>query len=257
MLTETAEVSFHDLLGGIGRSDIVGKFHGGDYELESPVKSDERRKVLEFFTEFFNPSQHLRALTLPGQYWYFEHLLNLAHPNNQLVCLERSRTVFNRSVHSIVNCHLDLRRRWKDYGSGGYHYVSTCGQAPSARRHCYLNMSSADYVSMLVTDYCATMEQKKVFNHKFCRRNAIWLDFTSCFCEETETTISHLNFCLDSSPNLKPVVITMMYGRDIGGHEQGRIDHIQKLQPLFQYQNHWTYTGKNGTAMITICGTMK
>lgn len=256
MLNEVIELN--QICDGLGRSDYLGNFHEDSYELESLEKSDQRRKVLSYILQFFQSSgTHLRPLTMPGQYWYFEHLLNVAHPNNQFVCLERSLTVFNRSLHSMVNCHTDLRRRWKDYGSGGYHYISTCGQSVKARRNCYLNMSASDYLSMLATDYGATLEQKSVFHHKFCRRNAVWLDFTSGLCDETDRAIFNLHFCLDPSPQVKPVVITLMYGRDISGFEQGRIEHIKKLQPLFHYEDHWTYIGKNGTPMITICGKMK
>jgi hypothetical protein len=107
---------------------------------------------------------------------------------------------------------------------------------------------------MLTTDYGATIEQRKEFYEKFYKRTAVWLDFTSTLCTSVELTLRGLPLCL--MPDAKPVVITVLNGRDAFKGVETRVRRMVEVQPAFQVRDYWTYIGKGGVSMLTVCGAI-
>ena len=117
-------------------------------------------------------------------------------------------------------------------------------------------LSAEAYMTMMFTDYGATRTEKEDFGKRFYNRDAVWLDFTSFLCRSVEEVIKHLPFCLATTRKEKPVVLTLLNARDSYHGSDSRVARIVELQPAFKYENHWTYTGKNGSSMVTVCGTI-
>lgn len=260
----------------LGRSDYVGGYHSESYGLTSLAKQVEREKVLSFITKYYAHHDCVKMLSLPGLDWTFERMLLAAHPMSHLTGLEHSYSAFMRSRRAIPGVHkawgmvngkgqfteeqADLSDRQFRFGDGDYIYSRRSnrdnGAHRSVRANRLLYMQADTYMTMLCSDYGATMEQKRMFHSKFYRRNAVWLDFTSQFCKSVQTCLEWLPICLDSGDDPKPIVLTLMNARDGVTGVQNRIDRILACQPALVYAGHWTYSGKNGTPMLTVCGTM-
>lgn len=265
------EQAFPDVLDSLGRSDFGTTFHQTDYA-RTGTKQTEREKVLDFMLgHFVEGFGRVRLLSLPGLDWIFEHMLLRARPDSHLVGLERSFTVFARSRRALPAGPMDrgqhgkhLQDRTITFGDGEVAYSRIAANRPGAgkcgrrdsRSNRLLRMDTATYASMFTTDYGATYKQKKEFHEKFYLRNAVWLDYTGTLCGGVESTLRHLPLCLAPDENLKPVVLTLRNGRDgFRGVEQ-RIARVLAVQPAFEYRRHWTYLGKGGVPMLTVCGGM-
>jgi len=261
----------------LGRSDYIGAYHSEAYGLESTIKQAEREKVLDFILGFYGkPVDCIKLLSLPGIDWTFERMMRATRPMAHFVGLEHSYSAYMRSRRAIpginaaygiykdkgVLCEeqAQLQDRQFRFGDGDYVYSRRSNREESHKRTIRANrllyMKADTYMTMLASDYGATMEQKKAFNAKFMRRNAVWLDFTSQFCKSVQSCMEWLPLCLDGGEDEKPVVITTMNARDGVTGVQNRIDRLIACQPAFIYKDHWTYLGKNGTPMLTVCGVV-
>lgn len=244
----------------LGRSDVRGGFHGHDYERLSNDKSAERTRVADFILQRFKSHNWLYPLTLPGAYWYFEAQLARRHERTQFVGLERSATIFTQSLASMAGATTALAVKPMRFGNGGYEYARTPAfpnhMDNTARSHRLLCMSSDTYVLAASGLIESNRKERNKFWRKFCRRNAVWLDFNSGFCEAVDTTIRNLDAVTNGRGHAVPVALTFMYGRDIAGKQIGRLNHIHKLNPKFEPVDYWTYAGKNGTPMMTVCGML-
>lgn len=244
----------------LGRSDTRGNFHSDDYERMSNDKSAERTRVADFILGRFQPHWWLYPLTMPGAYWYFEAQIARRHERTQFVGLERSATVFVCSLASMAGATQAMAVKSMRFGNGGYEYARTpafpAHPDNTARSHRLLCMTSDAYVMAAAGLIEGSGKQRHKFRMKFCRRNAVWLDFTSGFSESVDATIRHLGAIVSERFASIPVALTFMYGRDITGKEIGRLNHIHKLNPNFEPLDYWTYSGKNGTPMMTVCGML-
>lgn len=246
----------------LGRSDRATRYYADEYERTSNEKAGQRRKVADFLLSHFRPNEIVYLLTLPGEFWFMEAYVLRQHRLAQIVGLERSETTFSRSLKCMPNAHDELLRRQVRFGSGTFEYA--CSPAMphihdrnTAHSHRHLRMSSQTYVGVRHDAYDANCGERKSFANKFYRRNAIWLDFTSGFCAGVDETVAGLTRVLHEHWPQCPVSLTFMYGRDIGGKELGRIDHLRRIQPAFLPQSYWIYAGKNGTPMMTVCGLLQ
>ena len=267
-----AEVSFQETTERLGRSDFIGTYHSNGYG-QSEAKQVERERVMKFILSYFSrESDFLRLLSLPGFDWTFEQMLQSERRRVQFVGLERSCSAYARSRRAICRGlfsesveRAQLQDRTIPYGRGNVVYSriaangkrnGKCGTR-STRSNRLLLMDSATYTSMLVTDYGASMQEKKEFVDKFYRRSAVWLDFTSQLCNGVEQTLRWLPLCLDHYREAVPVVVTVMNARDAYCGAQSRIERICEVQPEFAPIDHWTYVGKGGTSMLTVCGEIR
>lgn len=261
----------------LGRSDYAGTYHSESYGLESASKQSEREKVLAFILSFIQDQKSsLKLLSLPGLDWTFERMVLAEHKLSQFIGLEHSYSAFMRSrraipgvsrgfgiinkVKSITSDQAELSDRSFQFGHGNYTYSRRSAREDGNRRGTRANrllyMKADTYMTMLASDYGATMEEKKAFNYKFFSRNAVWLDFTSQFCNSVKTCLEYLPMCIEATTHEKPVVLTVMNARDSVSGVGNRIERILAVQPAFLYKDHWTYAGKNGTPMLTICGAI-
>ncbi len=266
----------------LGRSDYIGTYHDTSYG-SSDAKQAEREKVLDFMASV--PKQferRVKLLSFPGLDWVFERMLLLRKPEAHFVGLEHSVSAYIRSRVMIPGLdvasgfmggkrrkcakvmshdHAALSDRHLTLGNADIMYSRRSarddGKKKGSRANRLVLMNAETYMTMLATDFGATMAQKDEFNRKFYQRTAAWLDFTGSFCKSMQTTIEHLPFCMEATDFDKPVVITLLNGRDnIVGTEK-RVKRILSCQPLLTHQDHWTYTGKSGVSMLTICATMR
>lgn len=263
-------VSLAALIDSSGRSDVSGQYHADSYGLEA-IKQAEREKVLEHLMLWLCPHYPAKLLSMPGLSWAFENMLIAAHPKAQVIGIERSHTIYLRSrrlipgvKHSELSEYTSLQHRFMRFGIGDFHYSRVtmhrkregkgCGPK-SYRSNRLLNMDVETYMSMLTTDYRATMAERQDFNSRFYMRNCVWLDFTSQLCGSVERALQNLLFCFDAQDKKpKPVAITIMNARDGIVGANNRVARILQLQPALIYDKHWTYVGKNGTPMLTFCG---
>jgi len=262
-------VRFREVLAQVGRSDFHGTYHDSEYG-RSAAKEAERERVLEYILS--HGYERIRFLSMPGADWAFEHMLLDALPASQLVGLERSFSVYARARRAMPcggkakGAPPNLRHlqdRVLQYGAGNVVYsrvranVSASGLGPrSVRSNRLLLMASDVYASMMATDYGATMDQRKEFFEKFYRRDAAWLDFTSTLCPTVEETLRHLPLCMHPNDGGNPVVVTLRNGRDGCRGADARVDRITQIQPAFSVRDYWTYAGKNGSSMLTVCGVL-
>ena len=283
---QTAEsTDFPGLLETFGRSDVATRYHDSEYGLRSDVKSTERERVADFILSHFQPSERINLLSMPGESWAFEHHMLGRHPKTQIVGVEKSATIYHRSRLAMPGRDygsdiLELQTRQFTYGSATIDYSRTMacrpkrfdgdnegnrkaaykkgwtGLSANARAHRLAMMDAATFVTMLMTDYGASFDEKSNFFKRFHNRNAMWLDFTSQLCKGTEEVISNLHMAMTASYTDKPVVITLMNARDRLRGADKRVERILQLQPGLSYRNHWTYQGANGTPMLTFCGAI-
>lgn len=257
----------------LGRSDFVGQYHSNQYGLDSTSKQRERERVLDFILSSMHESDSINLLSLPGLDWTFERMMLARKPRSQFVGLEHSYSAYMRSRRSIpgtceayglvngVGClsrdQAALSDRQFSFGRADYVYSRVSATAESKSRtnraNRLLMMKAEVYMTMLCSDFGADFKDKKAFNEKFYRRNAIWLDFTSQFCKGIKVCLENLHFCLSPSGKEKPVVLTMMNARDGVSGVERRIRRVLDCQPNLNLAEHWTYIGKNGTPMLTMC----
>jgi len=264
-------VGFGEILDGIGRSDS-GNYHDGAYGTSSNTKQAEREKVLDFMLSTIS-NDRVKLLSMPGESWAFEQMLLSARPQSQIVAVERSSTVYSKSRAAMPSIYGSIEReshrlqhRMYAMGSAEFEYSRVSMHLGSNGRRCgkkgtrsnrLVLMSIDAYMSMLVTDYRATMKEKADFHCRFYARNAVWLDFTSQLCAPVNDAIKNLHYCLYPDGRSKPVVITVRNGRDSFCGAQERVRKIEELQPLFKTSCYWTYTGKGSSSMLTVCGTIE
>lgn len=274
------QISIQDALQHAGRADAATRYYKGRHA-RSAVKQEQRQKVADFILAHFadNPYAYLHCLSMPGEGWTFENLLLAAHPKSQFVGIERSATVFANSRRAIPRGRFDretefigLEDREIAYGRARIPYSRVSanrngkpnkkgipgGQGKKlSRSNRLLLCDMSAYLTMLVTDYGATMDEKKQFHDKFCKRNAAWLDFCGPLCASTEEAISSMHFALATKPRVIPVAITLMNCRDAYRSAEQRVARITKIQPGFRPVEHWTYVGGGGVSMLTVCGVFE
>lgn len=257
-----SQVKFRDGLHG-GSGDVDTEYWKGAYS----AKQDERERVLAFISDavmrFPRDNANVRMLSLPGISWLFEHMLVQRFPC-QFVGLEKSATLYSRSrvaMPGIRDSHLTANRRLTEntlqYGNATMVYSDVRTDAGfhafTGRENRLLLMDAETYATVLFTDYCAPAEKKDLFNALFCRRNAVWLDYTGTLSPNVENTLRHLPFCMVPNKVRKPVVITVMNARDYYHGDQERVDRMMQVQPALEYAKHWTYVGKGGVSMLSAC----
>lgn len=265
--------SFADVLSACGRSDFVGTYHADGYAA-SDAKQTERERVLDFILGQY-PEEHrtVRLLSMPGQDWTFERMLLAERKHAHMVGVERSFSVFARArramptnlrtteaMHETVSGFLHVQDRVLPYGTGDFTYAKIRARRSGDKRgrsHRLLLMDLATYTSALATDYRASLVERSEFAIKFCQRNAAWLDFTGTLCAGTEAALSNLHFVLDPYARQIPVVVTVRNGRDRFRGAGNRIARIAELVQGFKAVDSWTYVGKGGVSMLTVCGVVQ
>lgn len=264
----------HLILDHIGRCDS-GSFHEDSYSDLAAVKQSERQKVLEFIVPY-STKIGPKILTMPGTSWVFETALIAAcPPGTHVVGIESSLSVYYRaklampmlsmaSMRDIPPDFLEftvMSERMRSYGNSAYTYARSTANRNGVRKcrsaHRLVHMKLSTFTSMLVTDYGQTTDQRRDFHQRFYSRTAAWLDFTGSMSKEIENSLRCLPLVMAAptySPEPKPVVITLFGGHDRFHGNEERVAHIVQVQPLFKPIKHWTYAGKNGSPMLTICG---
>lgn len=277
-------VSFQDVLGHVGRND-AGGYHDGRYGVHSDAKQAERERVLEFILGHVDDGNHrIKMLSFPGLSWSFENMLLARRPDSSLLCLENSVSIYHRAkrfIPGIRNAEdselYRLQERTFQFGRAEVSYsrvtMHTRKASPSTQRHPiwggyrgtgakawrsnrFVLMNAETYMTMLTSDFGQDAHQRKQWHAKFYNRSAVWLDFTSQLCSSTETTIQNLHFCMSCDSDPKPVAITLLNCRDSYKGVKARLGRIQELQPRLAIQDHWTYAGKSGAPMLTVCATI-
>lgn len=246
--------------------DDALKYHDEEYGA-SNQKFDEREKVLEFMLGHFSPGETFRPLTLPSLNWRFENMALMRHEGPcHFVGVERSVSIFHKAKHRMPkqgNGIYSLAHHTHTMGSADFEYSRARARWGCKRKngsdqnHRYLNLGLSDYFSMLSETYGASWQERKKYCFKFMRRNAAWLDFTSMFCREVDRSLALFPICLDSNPNPKPLVVTVMFGRDMAGGESARVKRVESLVHGYRHCKQWSYRGKSGTRMLTICGVVE
>lgn len=265
---EDAGVDTRELLDRIGRSRL-GKFSGGDYSELALVKQQEREKVAAFILKYF-PRVGPKVLSMPGTSWAFELRLIRSAPMTHVVGVEMKPAIYLQAKRAMpMLCLHNVNPQWREfalvsermcqYGTEHYTYARTMANEHAQKTrssHRLVMMRMSTFLSMLISDYGQTKGQRCAFHRRFCSRNAAWLDFTGSMSTELENCLRFLPFALEA-PHIsqaKPVVVTLFNGHDNFRGVESRIKHLTHVQPLFKPVEHWTYVGKNGSPMLTVCG---
>ncbi len=256
------------LLAHVGSNDYHGAFYDTGYFRNSPEKQRQREYVLDFILKNTRSDQMTKLLSLPGMSWSFENMMIAARVRTHLICLESSATIFHATKRvmpgnpdSHKHWYTKLQDRTIHYGNATIYYsrisryLRTNKKHKKARSNRILLMDSATFMSMLVTDFGATMDERLDFRDRFYLRNAVWLDFTSNLCKSVERTLENLLFCLTPKRDKKPVVVTILNGRDSCKSVDARISRMMDIQPALEYQDHQVIRGKGGCSMLTTCFT--
>jgi hypothetical protein len=269
MSAELNPLSFRDALSHAGRSDFGGNYYSTEYG-RTAAKAVERARVFDYMMEALGAHYRIRLLSLPSIDWAFERMFMARYRHTQLVGLERSFSVYARARRQIPVGATDKIRKARDvqdrlmaYGNSTIAY----SRVPAHRTHSknpgpvwganrLALMSAETYATVMTTDYRASMEQRKKFFTHFYMRNAAWLDFTGPLTAGLESVLTHAPlFMTPGQPN--PFVLTVLNCRDRFRGAEARIARMQEVQPAYQIDKHWTYEGKGGVSMLTVCGRMK
>lgn len=259
--------SFTDALDAAGRSNFGG-YHASDYTI-SDTKANERRRVAQFILDY-SVGDFVWLLSMPGADWYFERLLqSLTAKPVQIVGIEENYAVYAQACRCMPEGYVDgaprtemqAQQRELHLGRARYNYCRTGfirnrkGKGRrDVRSHRLLMMPVESYACMALSDFGATMDDKRRFADKFMHRTAAWLDFTGPLCGRTISAISNLHFCMMADGKKKPVAITVMGCRDAFHSTADRVAAIKAAQPALSVVDAWTYVGKGGVSMLTVCG---
>lgn len=269
-----SELSTGNLVESLGRADISGNYYHGNYWRSSDIKWLERERVLSFVLDIasgFPAETNIRMLSMPGLSWVFETMLLLAAIKTQLVCIERSKSIYQRAK-KLIPTHLanswigELKERMVPYGNGTILYSRVHARNNDRRPHGFTNrshrlllMDLATYTSIFLTNYGATLQDRQSFSTRFYSRNAVWLDFVNQLgCAGTDQAISNLHWCLeppDRQSYPKPICITVMNARDGLRGDDVRVAKMLALNTNLTYRDHWTFIGKGKVSMLTACFT--
>lgn len=246
-------------------------YYKHDYN-KGDVKFRQRALVMRFIEKYLGDMAIPTFLTLPGETWLFEMMVLQRWPNASFVGLEKSASTYTRSRLSIPRNALamyhnrdEVQDREFAYGrssmtysriSNGQHDNGFSPAGTRRRSNRLVLMDVNDYLSMLAEDHGASMDQKKVFVNKFLRKHAVWLDYTGTLTAKTLRGIGHLHMCLGDTRFPKPVVITVLNGRDKYKSKDERVAAIKAAQPGLDVRRVWTYKGAGGCSMLTVCGIM-
>lgn len=260
-------IAFTDALDTAGRSGFGG-YHVSDYTI-SDTKSNERRRVAEFILRH-DLGDFIWLLSMPGADWYFERLLQSMTPKQvQIVGIEENYAVYAQACRSMPEGDCDgtprtemqAQQRELYLGRARYNYCRTGfmrNRKGKGRRdirsHRLLLIPAESYATMALSDFGATMDDKRRFADKFMHRTAAWLDFTGPLCGRTIAAISNLHFCMMANGEKKPAAITVMGCRDTFHSTEQRVAAIKAAQPALDIVDAWTYVGKGGVSMLTVCG---
>lgn len=236
------------------------------------VKFRQRALVMRFMEKHLGEMQIPTFLTLPGESWLFELMVLQRWPNASFVGVEKSASTYARSRLHIPRNALamyhkrdEVQDREFEYGRSSITYSRISnGQhdngysAVSARRRSnrLVLMDVNNYLMMIAEDHGATLAQKRAFVYKFIHKHAVWLDYTGPLTAKTLAGIGHLHMCLADTRFLKPVVITVLNGRDKYKSKEERVAAIKAAQPNLDVRRVWTYKGAGGCSMLTVCGVM-
>lgn len=258
------DITFKELIAGLGRSDYIGTYHSDSYG-QSDEKHEQRVKVASHILSFFPDERghSIKLLSFPGVNWAFENMLMLERPRCNFLGLEHSRTVYLKSKSSMPfplmnewhKADSHVQDRTMKYGNGYITYSrrrSSDSNGRGLRSHRLLLMDAETFVTVMHTNYGASIQEKKAFFQRFFQRNSAWLDFTGPLTEKVENILKHMPMVFGGGDN--PLVLTILNGRDRfhGIHE--RLARIQEIQPAFVITGHDAYTGKGGVSMLTVYG---
>lgn len=222
--------------------------------INNPSKMQEREKVLSFMLSNHKRG-HLNVLTLPGERWIFEQMLDKEYPKSTFFGIEADPRLFETSKNYLIapTNHRDkkVRHGVLELGEASIPYSNTL------RKSRLLNMPASEFCLTSVRGYGASNKAVNAFKRMFCNNHAVWFDFTSQLCTETENTIRYTSLVTSTANNV-PVVYTMLNARDSHSGVDSRVSRVCKLAgAYFDYKDHWTYQGMNNVPMLTVCGIMR
>ena len=259
--------------------EIRTQYYSSDYS-KSDVKFRQRELILRFFRRYFVENFKMSVLTLPGEHWLFEQMMLKCFPYCSFTGLERSSPIYHRSRLHIPRNALayvfdrdEVQDRVFNFGrsniiysrlSNGLYFdgykaskrPGTPITSQNRRSNRLVLMDVHDFLSLLTEDHHASMVEKRRFVERFYRKHAVWLDFTGPLTERNLETISKVGLCLYPSIRLKPIVFTVLNGRDRFTSKQQRIDAIKQKLPQMTIKHSWTYRGAGNVSMLTVCGEM-
>jgi len=224
-----------------------------NYERTSSSKMLERELIADFILSYFTKKRQVQLLSNPGQYWYFEHLINLRHKRCRFIGIEKSLEIMEKSRSSMVG--IGQNQFFTNNRKFGEIYITQY----TTKQSSWFNCNLSTFCTMLTTDYGADMTTKQIWNERYFQNNAAWLDFTSPICDEVRITLENLHLVMAPSKKLRPVVVTLMYGRDtvqLGNFEEGRAKYLEEHIQGYKCVSTRVYSGLNGCRMITLFGHM-
>lgn len=272
MVMDAESIRFEDLSGQVGRSDVRTTFWDQSEYHRDPIKQQQRERILQYMAGFLHFDGVVRLLSFPGESWLFERMFIEKRPT-QCVGLEKSATIYHRSrrvipgaANSYGNTYSRLIQKTMPYGRSTIEYSrvkrsNTRGRynkeneniKTAIRSNRLLLMDAETYTSLLFEDHGAPKKHIRDWVVRFCQRDAVWLDYTCQICPTVERTLAKLPAALAPEARQKPIVITVMNGRDGLSGVEARISRLMSAQPALIYQKHWTYIGKGGVSMLNAC----
>jgi len=222
--------------------------------INQDVKQQEREKVLDFILSVHGV-QRISLLSMPGERWIFETMLNTIKPKTIFTAIESDLPTFLASRSYLVT-----DKKWGDkkvrhgtieIGSASLNYSNTIKKSK------LLHIKASDFCTLLIDGYGASKNNLKDWKFSFCNNTAAWFDFTCQLCQESEKAIKYSGLTLSAKRNV-PIVYTVMNARDSYSGVDSRVSRICELAGRdFELRDHWTYSGMNGVPMLTVCGIMR
>lgn len=248
-------------------------YYNNNYN-KGDIKFRQRALVMRFMEKYLGDMSNPTFLTLPGESWLFEMMMLQRWPTATFVGVEKSASTYARSRLSIPRNALamyhnrdEIQDREMAYGRSSITYsrlsngITNNGRAAAnggqrRRANRLVLMDINDYLSMITEDHGASLDEKRRWGMRFLLKHGMWLDYTGTLTPKTLKAISHLHMCVASTRFLKPVVITVLNGRDKFKSKEERVAAIKAAQPGLDIRRVWTYKGAGGCSMLTVCGTM-
>jgi hypothetical protein len=181
------------------------------------VKQPLRERVLQYFLGLHRPG-NLRCLSLPGERWLFEAMLQQAWPyNSTFVGVEREISVIRRSLGWMPRLRRRERPAWQTWPltGGCINYLATDNaKLMHADLFDVLHISREDHAPADTGSDNSRNKRRLKWADKFRRWTCAWLDLTTFLHVDLEASLSRLSAGFDRYRQVCPIALTLSVGHE-------------------------------------------
>lgn len=219
------------------------------------IKESQRKITLCALLDLAAEGRTQQFFGLPGERWSTERLLDdlVGHSGTRFRGTEYSWPILERSAAWMPGRNPTKTAELLAIGeSSGF---KTCRSIVT-----FAHLSS--FIGLKPREVARSNRGRKSFARRWCRSGLIWLDFTSCLCDEVFLSLERVyKICSDRDSRV-PIAVTVQNGRDAGYRGlESRMQAISKRlsgNPLREFRGSakWSYISDGGCSMATYVGTM-